>query len=100
MILLDLCYNSGENEVLIVKIGDRVLDLWLDKFHAKGYGHKLPVTSFQVPNPKCHSFKVLNYSHVKILKIVHKASTYFHNLMLQCHGLLTRLFCFLLSKTL
>ena len=46
MILLDLCYNSGENEVLIVKIGDRVLDLWLDKFHAKGYGHKLPVTSF------------------------------------------------------
>lgn len=46
MILLDLCYNSGENEVLIVKIGDRVLDLWLDKFHAKGYGRKLPVTSF------------------------------------------------------
>ena len=46
MILLDSCYNSGENEVLIVKIADRVLDLWLDKSHAKGYGHKLPVTSF------------------------------------------------------
>ena len=31
MILLDLCYDSGENEVLFVKVGARVLDIWLDK---------------------------------------------------------------------
>ena len=30
VILLDFSYNSGENELLFVKIGARVLDLWLD----------------------------------------------------------------------
>ena len=30
VILLDLSYNSGENELLFVKIGARVLDLLLD----------------------------------------------------------------------
>ena len=30
IILLDLYYNPGENEVLFVKIGAKVLDLWLD----------------------------------------------------------------------
>ena len=30
MIYLDSSHNSGENEVLFVKIGARVLDLWLD----------------------------------------------------------------------
>ena len=30
IILLDLSHYSGENEVLFVKIGARVLDLWLD----------------------------------------------------------------------
>ena len=31
MILLDLPHDSWENEVLFVKIGARILDLWLDK---------------------------------------------------------------------
>ena len=32
MILLDSSHDSGENEGLFVKIGPRVLDLWLDTF--------------------------------------------------------------------
>ena len=32
MILLDSYYDSAENEVLFVKIGARVPDLWLDIF--------------------------------------------------------------------
>ena len=32
IILLDCSHNSWENEVLLVKIGTKVLDLWLDKF--------------------------------------------------------------------
>ena len=40
MILLDSFYDSRENEVLFVKIGARVLDLWLDKSLAKCFGPK------------------------------------------------------------
>ena len=32
MILLNSLCDSGENEVLSVKIGARVLDVWLDMF--------------------------------------------------------------------
>ena len=46
MILLDLCYDSEENEVVLLKIGARVLDLCLDKFLAKGCGPKLLLTCF------------------------------------------------------
>ena len=42
MILLDSCYASGENEVLFVKIGARILALWLDKSLPKGFRPKLP----------------------------------------------------------
>ena len=38
MILLDSSNDSGENEVLFVKIGARVPDLWLDM----SFGPKLP----------------------------------------------------------
>ena len=31
MIFLDLPHDSWENKVLFVKIGARILDLWLDK---------------------------------------------------------------------
>ena len=34
MILIDSLYDPGESEVLLVKIGARVLDLWLDVFWA------------------------------------------------------------------
>ena len=37
-ILLDSYYDCGENEVLFVKIGVRVPDLWLDM----SFGSKLP----------------------------------------------------------
>ena len=30
IVLFDSTYDSGENEVLFMKIGTRVLDLWLD----------------------------------------------------------------------
>ena len=40
--LLDSSYDSGENEVLFVKIGARVLDLWLDK----SSGPQLPECRF------------------------------------------------------
>ena len=42
MILLDLSYLSLKNEVLFVKIGAMVLDLWLDMFS----GPKWPKFSF------------------------------------------------------
>ena len=35
MILIDSPYDPGENETLFVKIGARVLDLWLDM----SFGH-------------------------------------------------------------
>ena len=35
MILLDLSHRSWENEVLFVKTGARVLDLWLHVFWAQ-----------------------------------------------------------------
>ena len=41
-ILLDLCHDSWENEVLFVKFGARVLDLWLDNSFSKGFGLRLP----------------------------------------------------------
>ena len=42
IILLDLSLDSGENETLFVKIGARVLDLWLDT----SSGPKWPKVSF------------------------------------------------------
>ena len=42
MILLDSYCDSGENEVLFVKIGARVLDLWLDT----SFGPKLSQISW------------------------------------------------------
>ena len=42
MILLDLSYDSVENEVLFVKIGARVPDLWLDV----SFGSNWPKYSF------------------------------------------------------
>ena len=42
MILVDSSYDSGKNEVLLVKIGDTVLDLQLDTSFAKDFGPKLP----------------------------------------------------------
>ena len=42
MILIDSTYDPGESEVLLVKIGDRVLDLWLDM----SFGPKWPEFSF------------------------------------------------------
>ena len=57
-ILLESFYHSGENEVLSMKIGARVLDLWLDKSLAKSFWPKLPWTSILAPDPKCHSFEI------------------------------------------
>ena len=42
MILVDSSYDSGKNEVLLVKIGDTVLDLQLDTSFVKDFGPKLP----------------------------------------------------------
>ena len=42
MILIDSTDDPGESEVLLVKIGDRVLDLWLDM----SFGPKWPKFSF------------------------------------------------------
>ena len=58
MILSDSCYNFREKEVLSMKIGIRVLDLWLDKSLAKSFWPKLPWTSILAPDPKCHSFEI------------------------------------------
>ena len=41
-ILLDSSYDFGENEVLLVKIGARVPDIWLDM----SFGPKWPKYSF------------------------------------------------------
>ena len=38
---IEFIYDSGENEVQFVKIRTRVLDQWLDKSFAKGFGPKL-----------------------------------------------------------
>ena len=43
---------SQENEVMFVKIGARVLDLWLDT----SSGPKWPKCTFQVPGPKFKKF--------------------------------------------
>ena len=42
MVLVDLSYDFGKNEVLLVKIGAIVLDLQRDTSFAKGFGPKLP----------------------------------------------------------
>ena len=42
IILLDSSHNSWKNEVLFVKIGARVLELWFDKSFEKSFGPKLP----------------------------------------------------------
>ena len=47
MILLDSYYDFEENEVLFVKIGTSVPDLWLDM----SFGSKLPKTSFRSQTP-------------------------------------------------
>ena len=52
IILLDLSYNSGENEVLFLKIGARVLDLWFDT----SFGPKWPKSIFSAPDTKVKEF--------------------------------------------
>ena len=52
MIILDSYYDSGENEVLFVKIGARVLDLWLDT----SSGPKLPNYNFKASDHKVKTF--------------------------------------------
>ena len=42
MILVDSSYDSGKNEVLLVKIGAMILDLQLDTSFAKEFGPKFP----------------------------------------------------------
>ena len=42
MTLTDSFYDSGKNEVLLVKIGAMVLDLQRDPCFGKGFGPKLP----------------------------------------------------------
>ena len=47
IILLESSYDSGENEVLFVKVGAKVPKLWLDTS-----GPKWPKFSLQVTDPK------------------------------------------------
>ena len=42
MVLVDLSYDSGKNEVLFVKIGAMVLDLQLGTSFAKGFSPNCP----------------------------------------------------------
>ena len=48
MILLDLSQNSGKNEVLLVKIGAMVQDLWLDT----SFGPLVAQMQFLGPKPQ------------------------------------------------
>ena len=52
IILLDSSYDSKENEVLFVKIGARVLELWLDMW----FEPKWPRCSFEPQSPKSRTF--------------------------------------------
>ena len=55
MILLNLCYDSSENKIRFVKIGDSVWDLWQDT----SSGHEGPKHSFYEPDPKVkHIFEI------------------------------------------
>ena len=74
---MDSSCDFGKNEVLFVKIGAMVLDLQHDTSFAKGLGPKLPKTSFTPQTPNVHSFEIQIFFHVKLHKILHKASTYF-----------------------
>ena len=56
MILPDSSYDFGENEVLFVKIGARVLDIWLDT----SFGPKWPKFSFLAQDPKVMKFLKLH----------------------------------------
>ena len=51
-LLSESFYNFGEKEVLSVKIGAKVVDLWLDMF----FGPKWPKCSFYAPDPKIKKF--------------------------------------------
>ena len=52
MILLDFSHDSWKNEVLFVKIGVRIPDLWLDT----SSGPKWPKFSLQTPGPTGKTF--------------------------------------------
>ena len=69
--MLDLSYESAQNEVSFVKIEARVVDLCLYEI----FEHKLPKTSFQVPHPQRYSFGI-KICHFKINNILHKTSPY------------------------
>ena len=62
----EFIYDSGKNEVLLVKIG--AMDLQLDPCFGKG---------FKASNPKSHSFEMQKIFHVKFHKVLHEANTYF-----------------------
>ena len=74
---MDLSYDFGKYEVLFVKIGAMVLNLQRHRSFAKGLGPKLPQTSFRPQTSNVHSFEIQIFFHVKLHKILHKASTYF-----------------------
>ena len=52
MIFLDSFHDSWENEVLLLKIAARALDIWLDT----SSGPKWPKCSFWAPDPKVKKF--------------------------------------------
>ena len=56
MILVDSSYDSGKNEVLLVKIGDTVLDLQLDTSFAKDFDKVISVYSQKIAK---NSIKIL-----------------------------------------
>ena len=68
MILLDSYYHFGGNEVLFVKIGVRVLDLWLDTC----FGSNMPQTTFYAPNPKVEIFFKISQIYCIHLTILEK----------------------------
>ena len=66
MILLDLSYDFGENEILFVKIGARVPDIWLDKI----LWAQVAEMQFIAPRPQGHEiFEIswLYWIHIMIL---------------------------------
>ena len=75
MILLDLSYDSCENEVLLPKTESRVLDFWFLKSLTKVWG---PIcTRFKTPDHKFHSSGTLFFYPVKFHKILHEPSSTF-----------------------
>ena len=70
---MDSSHDSWENEVLFVKIGARVLDLWLDT----SSGPKWPKCTFQVPGPKFKKFFEISWFYWIHLIILEKMAGYF-----------------------